>query len=90
MRQATKMENKEIDSDERPTDEKNAESADEETSHETNTSELNLPQWSVVSFEKSVAGNLTYAEAIEKLNELDAQKIAGLCIITDEAAERLN
>jgi hypothetical protein len=48
-----------------------------------------LPQWSVVSFEKSVASNLTYDKAIEKLNELAAQKISGLCIITDEAAERL-
>ena len=89
MRHATKMENEEIEPDEKAADEEKAQLTADETSPETNTSELNLPQWSVVSFEKSVAGNLTYSAAIEKLNQLAAQKIAGLCIITDEAAERL-
>lgn len=89
MREATKMENEEIEPEKKSADEENSELAADETSPERNTSELNLSQWSVVSFEKSVAGNLTYAEAVQKLNELAAQKIAGLCIITDEAAERL-
>jgi hypothetical protein len=53
-------------------------------------SELNDPRWSVVSFEARAAGNLTYAQATEKLAELAAQKVAGLCIITDEAAARLD
>ena len=89
MYQATKMENEENEPNERSTDEENSEVAAEKSSPETNTSELNLPQWSVVSFEQTVAGNLTYSEAVEKLNELAAQKIAGLCIITNEAAKRL-
>ena len=53
-------------------------------------SELNEPRWSVVSFEARAAGNLTYAQALEKLAELAAQKVAGLCIITDESAARID
>lgn len=53
------------------------------------SSEINAPRWSVVSFKDRAAKNLTYAEAAEKLEQLAAQKIAGLCIITDEAAERI-
>ena len=52
--------------------------------------ELNEPRWSVVSFEARAAGNLTYAQATGKLAELAAQKVAGLCIITDEAAARID
>jgi hypothetical protein len=53
-------------------------------------SELNEPRWSVVSFEARAASNLTYEQAAEKLAELAAQKVAGLCIITDEAAARID
>ena len=88
MYQSAKMENKEIESDETSSDEEKSTNTAEHSQDER--SELNMPQWSVVSFEKIIAGNFTYAEAAEKLNELDAQKIAGLCIITDEAAERLD
>lgn len=56
----------------------------EEISHE-----LREHFWSVVSFEKSEANGLTYAEAEQKLTELAAQKVSGLCIITDEAAARI-
>jgi hypothetical protein len=51
--------------------------------------ELNEPRWSVVTFERSVANNLTYDKAAQELEKLHAKKIAGLCIITDEAAERI-
>lgn len=51
--------------------------------------ELNEPRWSVVSFESRAAGSLTYEQAAEKLAELAAEKVSGLCIITDEAAERI-
>lgn len=51
--------------------------------------ELNEPRWSIVSFEKSVASNLTYEQAANKSSELAAQKVPGLCIITDEAARRI-
>ena len=53
-------------------------------------SELNEPRWSVVSFEICVANNLTYAQAEQKLKELEAAKVSGLCIITDEAAARIS
>jgi hypothetical protein len=52
--------------------------------------ELNEPRWSVVSFEKCVAKNLTYPQAEEKLVKLEAKKIAGLCIVSDEAAARIS
>lgn len=51
--------------------------------------ELREPRWSVVSFEKCAADNLTYEQAEKKLAELAAEKISGLCIITDEAASRI-
>ena len=52
-------------------------------------SELDLPIWSVVSFDRCEASGLTYAEASKKLAELDGQKIAGPCLVTDEAASRI-
>lgn len=88
MYQSAKMENEEIESDETSSDEEKSTNTAEHLREEP--SELNVAQWSVVSFEKTIARNLTYAEAAENLKELDAQKIAGLCIITDEAAERLD
>lgn len=88
MYQSAEMENEEIKSDELRSDEEKSTNAAEHSQEET--SELNMPQWSLVSFEKTIAGNLTYAEAAEKLKELEAQKVSGLCIITDEAAARLN
>jgi len=52
-------------------------------------SELDTPIWSVISFEQSEASGLTYAEAVAKVKELEQQDIAGLCIVTDDAAERV-
>jgi hypothetical protein len=59
-----------------------------QTQHET-MSELALECWSVISFDKHEASGLTYPEAINRLAELEHQRIAGLCIVTDEAAKRL-
>ena len=53
-------------------------------------SELAALSWSVVSFDRCVAKNLTYEQAEEKIRELAEQKVSGLCIITDEAAERIS
>jgi len=53
------------------------------------SSELNEPRWSVISFETCVAKNLTYPEAEQKLNELKQADVSGLCIVTDETAERI-
>ncbi len=54
------------------------------------TNELSEPRWSVVSFESCAANNLTYDQATRKLTELAARKVSGLCIITDEAAARID
>lgn len=53
------------------------------------TSELDEPRWSVISFERREGSGLRYAEAERLLSELDSRKVAGLCILTDEAAGRL-
>ena len=52
-------------------------------------SELEEPRWSVISFDHREAGGLTYKQAAVLLSELDAHDVAGLCIVTDEAAARL-
>ena len=64
--------------------------ADENASPEDFPDELRLPVWSVISFEKREASGLTYTEAEQKLSELEAQKVSGLCIVTDEVAARIN
>ena len=52
-------------------------------------SELRQPVWSVVSFEQCAAKNLTYAEAEQKIAELDEKGVSGLCLVTDSVAERI-
>ncbi len=51
--------------------------------------ELSEPLWSVVTFENCAAKNLTYEEALNKMKDLKEQNVSGLCIVTDEAAERI-
>lgn len=58
-------------------------------SQEEATNELQQPRWSVVSFDQCEAARLTYEAAAAKLAELDTAKVAGLCIVTDEAAARM-
>lgn len=53
------------------------------------TSDFARPRWSVINSETSAASNLTYAEAVEKLRAL-SETTHGLCIVTDQAAERLH
>jgi len=52
-------------------------------------SRLDDPVWAVISFEGLQAGGLTYAQARGLMFELDAQGVAGLCVVTDEAATRI-
>lgn len=52
-------------------------------------SELDEPRWSLVSFDQIEAGGLTYRQASELMTLLDSHGIAGLCVITDEAAARM-
>jgi hypothetical protein len=51
--------------------------------------ELHQAIWSVVSFEKRLKGGLTYDEAVKTLEKCKKKKMSGLCIITDEAAARI-
>ena len=51
--------------------------------------ELNQTIWSVVSFEKCLKDGLTYDEAVRTLEKFKKKKMSGLCIITDEAAARI-
>jgi hypothetical protein len=65
--------------------------AEEKTPAEENfTSELNEPCWAVVSFETCAAKDLTYPQAEETLKELESQKVAGLCIVTNEVAAKIS
>lgn len=70
--------------------EENKKSKKNAASNANLSSELSEPRWSVVSFEARAAANLTYERAAEKLAELAAQKVSGLCVITDEAAARID
>ncbi len=61
----------------------------EKSQNENFLSELQAPIWSVVSFEKIIHGSINYDAAVQKMQELNEQKVSGLCIITDDAAQRL-
>ena len=56
---------------------------------ETALSELDLPQWSVVSFDDCEASGLTYAAAVKLLEEREAAGVYGLCIVTDNVAGKV-
>ncbi len=64
--------------------------AGEKKQAETVRSELDLPQWSVVSFDACEASGLTYHAAAMLMAEKEAASVYGLCIITDEAADRIS
>ncbi|HJR07706.1 MAG TPA: hypothetical protein VJ842_10630 [Pyrinomonadaceae bacterium] len=53
-------------------------------------SELREQRWSVVSERGCEASGINYYEASELVRRLRAEKIHGLCIISDEAARRYN
>jgi hypothetical protein len=63
--------------------------ATERKETEVHLSELDLPQWSVVSFDAREASGLTYDDAAKLMAEKEAAGVYGLCIITDEAAGRV-
>jgi len=51
--------------------------------------DLNEPRWAVIGGGDRTVRHLTYEQAIECRNVLDAEGIFGLCIVTDETAERV-
>ena len=63
--------------------------AAEQRTKDAARSELDLPQWSVVSFDACEAAGLTYAAAAKLLSDKETAGVYGLCIITDDAARRL-
>jgi hypothetical protein len=52
--------------------------------------ELNEGRWSVVSERGREAAGLLYADAAALVRRLFGEKIYGTCVVTDEAAARLN
>lgn len=60
--------------------------ATEKREVETITSELDMPRWSVVSFDVCEASGLTYSAAAKLMSEKEAAGVYGLCIVTDDAA----
>jgi hypothetical protein len=63
--------------------------AERSSRQEEEVNELHQPRWSVVSFDRCEASGLIYQAAAEKLAELEAASVTGLCIVTDEAAKRM-
>jgi hypothetical protein len=68
----------------------NALPAEATDSGETASSELELPLWSIVTFQDVAVRGLSYEEALKWMEKLRAQNISGLCIVTDEAAARIS
>lgn len=56
---------------------------------QSTASELDEQVWSVISFEQIEGSNLNYVEASKLISELDSRGIAGLCIVSDNAAARV-
>jgi hypothetical protein len=52
--------------------------------------ELDEPRWAVISFERREGAGLTYQQAAQLLRELDSRRVAGLAIVTDEAASKIS
>jgi hypothetical protein len=56
---------------------------------EEESKELRELRWSVITFENCAVKGLTYEEALNWREKLYNQGLAGLCIVTDEAAKRV-
>ena len=53
-------------------------------------SELHQQLWAVMSERGCEANNLDYDEAVETVRRLTAEKVHGMCIITNDAAHLLS
>lgn len=53
-------------------------------------SELELPVWAVIGFDGCIANGLTYDQAVVEIASAFEKKRSGLCIVTEEAAARIN
>lgn len=68
---------------------KMGQTADEAAVSSEPAKELLEPRWAVVSFDRCEAIDLTYADAVKRMEELESRSVAGLCIVTNETAERM-
>lgn len=68
-------------------------SAEEEKSvqeePEEKTNDLREPFWAVVAFDGPLAKGLTYDEAVGRIGEFSEEEKPGLCVVTNEVAERM-
>lgn len=55
----------------------------------TGLSELDEPIWSVISFERVERRDLKYSEAVLILSGLESRRVPGLCIVTNDTADRV-
>lgn len=53
-------------------------------------SELDQKRWAVVSFEQIEGGPMTYNDAAALMADLESRGVPGLCIVTEEAAHRMD
>lgn len=53
------------------------------------SNELDSPVWAVISFERVEAGGLDHASASRLMEALQEKDVPGLCIVTNDAAERI-
>lgn len=67
-----------------------AEAVQEQDETTVNLSELDQPRWAVISFERVEGFGLTYLQAARIMKELEARKVAGLAVVTDEAAAKMS
>ncbi len=51
--------------------------------------EIDEPRWAVISERGGEASGLTYQAALQLLRKLTQEKVYGTCIVTNEAANRL-
>lgn len=51
--------------------------------------ELDEKRWAVISERGCEATRVAHAEALELVRRLKAEKLSGLCIVTEQAASRL-
>lgn len=56
---------------------------------QSTASDLEEHIWSVISFERVEGAGLDYANAVKLLSDLDDRGVAGLCIVSDNAAARI-
>jgi hypothetical protein len=54
------------------------------------TSELNERRWAVLSERGREVSGLSYAEAAGLVARLRAERLSGLCVVTDDAAAHLH